>query len=230
MLLAPLHLRAPGPAPQTPLPASLFPLLRWICTDLSNTRSLDLPTTLQKFGCPGLGVQSTAPEHPSIPRTCAPSLLGPKPQAKHYESRSSPISSWNSNFPQGWTVASSPEPQPAVTPTQTLWPPPTRLPPHRERCLSLRDILTAFLLSSCCMRSGILSSTLGTCLTGSRCSIKAYSPQKLIPCISLSVRAEQGWFTIAQREKLLKSQAHETRKRVSVYTHAMLRNVVAVSP
>lgn len=64
--LLPLHLWAPGPAPQTPLPALFFPSLRWICTDLSNTHSLDLPTALQKSECPDLGVQSTAPEHSSI--------------------------------------------------------------------------------------------------------------------------------------------------------------------
>lgn len=134
--LLPLHLRAPGPAPQTPLPALFFPSLRWICTDLSNTHSLDLPTALQKSECPDLGVQSTAPEHSSISRTCAPSLLGPKSQAKHHESRSSSTSSWNSNFPKGWTVASSPEPQPPGTPTQTLSPPSHPLLPHRERFLS----------------------------------------------------------------------------------------------
>lgn len=71
------------PSSAEPAPDLVLPVIALLRPDLSETHSLHLLTILQSPGCPGLGVQLTAMEHPSIQQTWTEPLLGPKHQSRH---------------------------------------------------------------------------------------------------------------------------------------------------
>lgn len=121
------------PSSAEPAPDLVLPVIALLRPDLSETHSLDLLTILQSPGCPGLGVQLTAMEHPSIQQTWTEPCWV---QSTSLGTVSGPSSfhPWNSKSPEGRVRLELPSVSRARAPQ--------RPPPTAPRAFLLPDILT----------------------------------------------------------------------------------------